>query len=918
MDPGFRITWSCSERWRLPFGTQRPAQRVCSLASSVVPSWLLKAKVSVPGPGLGHVRRDALLQRFDAAIACRFALLKAPAGFGKTTVLADLARKKRDEGLVVAWISLDEDDAPTVFGRYLAYAFESAGLDLSVLNDRDVWLSESAPRQIGTMAEFLGRYESPCLLVLDEVDRLPRETVELLQRLIDHGPDNLHFALAFGSNPGLDLALQVFDGSGVVVGASELRFSGAEISRFFAGRKLSRRQLDAVEEQTAGWPVALTIYRNLQATAPAQLRPETASLTSDFVRMRLLRHLSPAERGLVCELAVFDRIDTDLVDEVLGAGAARTRLAHLSSLEGLLSPTGPQDTVRRLHPLVRDYCTDLLAIEDPDRKRSLHAGIAKALAGRGQLIAAWRHAHSADDAQLVAELVERAGLFEIWLRDGPRSVFSANEYLTPEVTASHPRLMLLRSAVLRMAGKVDEAEALYESVARSTEEFTRDRKGGDDNELAIDRVFARVVLDGGSHPDLHDQVDTLLAAARRAPSDKSGRLRLGVRHLLLCGCCYERARFDECRRHAALAQGNLGEERRYGTIVLDVHMGMAAMAEGRVPEAAARYARARRMTQEDFAADPCLVVCVDAVAIELDLERNREKAVEQRTLKGLAALRAIWTDLDAVTIAVAAELTFEHHNGEAVITLLTETLEDARAMRLTALSRCVSGLLVHYLVEVGRTGQAGEVWREQALPTEAADLVDLDGQPWRTMESLACARARLLAGQDDFAAAGEVATRLCSVASERGLTRTLLRGLALSMSVAEQAGHPERALSRLVEFLRLARTSDYVRPLVRHREDSRAVLQRLLATKPDADSRDAAETMLTRLDGEQPSAPVFSARELQVLAEIRQGRQNVEIAGRLGLSRPGVRFHLTNIYRKTGVNRREEAVRTAQALGVLD
>ena len=125
-------------------------------------------------------------------------------------------------------------------------------------------------------------------------------------------------------------------------------------------------------------------------------------------------------------------------------------------------------------------------------------------------------------------------------------------------------------------------------------------------------------------------------------------------------------------------------------------------------------------------------------------------------------------------------------------------------------------------------------------------------------------------------------------------------------------------MSWLVEYLRLAREAEYVRPLVRHREISRAVLQRLLGTKPDADTRDAAEAMLEHFDGQESSAPVFSPRELQVLAEIREGRENMEIAGRLGISRPGVRFHLMNIYRKTGVNRREEAVRTAQALGVLD
>ncbi len=889
---------------------------MASLPSSVVPSWLLKAKVTAPELGARHVPRDAL--RLDAAIERRFVLLQAPAGFGKTTMLADLSRRKREQGLVVAWISLDEDDAPSVFAGYLAYAFECAGLDLSALNDDDGWPSSPAAYQVGTLARAIDGHAAPCVLVVDEVDRLPRETVELLQRLMEHAPVNLHFALAFRSNPGLDLALQVFDGSGVVFGAGELRFSRAEIAQFFAPHKLSRRQLDAVEEQTAGWPVALTIRRNLRATNTGELGPETGRLTSDFVRMRLLRGLSQTNRTLVCELAVFDWIDTDLVDEVLGAGDTRARVAALSSLEGLLAPIGPDGAVRRMHPLVRDYCADLLAVEDPARKRWLHAGIAKALARRGQFIPAWRHARSAGDAKLLAELVERAGVFEMWLRHGPPSLFSANQFLTPEIVASHPRLMLLRSVVLRMALRVDEAEALYESVARSTEGSAADPKGVDADALAIDRVFTRVVLAGGLHLDLHDEVDTLVPADGLTASDECGRLRRGARHMVLCGSCYERARFDECRRHVALARANFGEERRYADLLFDVYLGMAAMAEGSVSEAAGRYARARRITKQDFASDACLAVCVDAVAIELDLERNRKKAVEQRTLKSLAALRAIWMDIDAVAVAVAAELTFEQHGGEAVILLLTKTLEDMRTIRSAALSRCVAGLLVHYLVELRRTEQAAESWLEHALPNEAAELVDLDSQPWRTMESVACARIRLLAAQDDFGAAAELATRLCATSSERGLTRTRLRGLALSMAVAEWAGDADGALARLVEFLRLAREADYVRPLVRQREVGRAVLQRLLGTEPDADMRDMAKAMQGHLDETEPDTPVFSARELQVLAEVRQGRQNREIADRLGISRPGVRFHLMNIYRKTGVSRREDAVHTARALGVLD
>ena len=885
--------------------------------SSIVPSWLLTAKVTAPAAEVGHVSRQALLQRLDAVLERRFAALQAPAGFGKTTVLADFSRGKQAQGPVAAWISLDEGDTPSLFGSYLAYAFECAGLDLSGLSDVDAWSSSPATYRIGMVARAIELHAGPCLLVLDEVDRLPAETVELVQSLLDHGPPNLHFALAFRANPGLDLAMRVLDGSGMVVGVEEFRFSRSEIDRFFSG-KLTLRRLTAIEERTAGWPLALTVHRNEQFGGPGVQGVETARVAADFVRVRLLRGLSKEDRAFVCRLAVFDWIDPEVVDEVLGSSDAGVRIAGLRSLEGLLAPIGQEGRVRRLHPLARDYCVDLLSREDPARKRSLQAGIARALARRGQFLPAWRHARSAGDGRLVGELVERAGVFDMWLRHGMTRLFSANEYLTAEIAAPYPRLALLRSVVLRMEMKAEEAAALYQSVARTTDGFARDREGGDAGLLAVDRVFTLVVLAGGAHQALHEEVDGLLPAEGVGDNDERGRLRLGGRSLVLCGSCYERARFDECRRHAEAARACFGEERRYGNIVLDVTLGLAAMAQGRASEAASCYARAWRGTRANFSSDPRLVLCLDAVRIELDLERNREKAVEPQTLKGLSQLRAVWTDVDAAAIAVAAELTLEQGDSQAVTRLLADTHGQVRAMRSEALSRHVSGLLVSHLAETGDPGEAARVWREEGLPEEPAALLDLDGQPWRTMESLACARIRLLAAQGELAGAEALAGGLCATASEHGLVRTLMRGLALSMAVSEGAGRKDRSLERVVEFLSAAREADYVRPLVRCREVSREVLGRLLETGPAAETRDAAESMLARLDEQKPDTPVFSARELQVLAEVSQGRRNKEIAGRLGISEPGVRFHLARIYRKIGVSQRYEAVRSARSLGVLD
>ena len=415
-----------------------------------------------------------------------------------------------------------------------------------------------------------------------------------------------------------------------------------------------------------------------------------------------------------------------------------------------------------------------------------------------------------------------------------------------------------------------------------------------------------MTLSGADGQALHHRIDTLLPADGVVESDERGRFYLGTRHMLLCVSCYERGSLPESASHGARAHELFSEDMRYGNIFVDIYLGMAAMAGGRVGEACERYERARRETRRHFSSDPSLAVCADAVTLEIDLERNRERTIDRRTLKGLMELPGIWSDIRSVAVAVSAELTFEHYDADAAVELLVQTTEDVRAMRAKA-------------PRGGRAyARAARTWCDHELPDEVAELFDLDRQPWRTLQAMACARVRLLAAQGEFAAAAEIADRLCMTASAHGLTRTLLRGLALSMVVAERVGRTDRAVARLLEFLPLARDTGYVRPLVRDREVSRIVLRRLLDGMLDADTRDAAISMLADLDGPTPAAPAFSPREMEVLVEVREGRRNREIADRLGISEEGVRFHLKNIYRETGVSRRVDAVRNAQSLGVLD
>ena len=92
----------------------------------------------------------------------------------------------------------------------------------------------------------------------------------------------------------------------------------------------------------------------------------------------------------------------------------------------------------------------------------------------------------------------------------------------------------------------------------------------------------------------------------------------------------------------------------------------------------------------------------------------------------------------------------------------------------------------------------------------------------------------------------------------------------------------------------------------------------MLNADPDDEIRPMAAFALVHVGkASTATSPVFSSREMTVLAGIGQGLRNKEIASRLGITDEGVRYHLRNIYRKTGATNRAEALRCAKSLGVL-
>lgn len=894
------------------------------------PPWLLGHRVELPDPVAGYVERPALEERC-APLARRLTVLQAPGGFGKTALLAHVCRKVRGQGDAVAWLAFSETDTPIAVATYLALAFERAGLEMldgfrpdgvdpgsSATGGREA--DSQATYWINLLVRRIESHPAPCLLALDEVERLDNpDSVAVLNEFLRAAPRNLHLAMAFRTRPpGLDIAMFMLEGRGLTVGTEELRFATPDIARFF-GTELSRRELAEAAASSAGWPIALRIYRNAGLRSTSAQPGGESDTAAAWIESRLWRGLSEDDRDLVLDMALFDWIDTTLIDEATGIRNSRRRIESMESLAGLVESRGRESTLH-LHPLLRDYCATRRFREDPDRYRSIHAGIARALATRGQVVDALRHAAEAGDADLIADIAEDAGGIKIWFRGGSSALRAVDGWLTSELVATHPRLALVRCVVLAMSGDVAGAGRLYHTAVAGRAGL--DGPGGDDPALRFDDFVVRGML----------LVFGCSTVARYEPLVAAGGDFAGEheRDPLLRSCiCHgmnltlnERTEFEEARDWGERARAELGDNTLYLSPLVDYLAGLGAMAQGRIDDARTCYARALQAVRARRLGDAGTTIIGNVLMAELELERGagtprvHATPVSSRLLSECGA----WLDLYAANTGVAAELAL-HHGGDArALAVVDAALEFARRTQRPALVRFLSAMRVSRLVEMDRADEAERIWRGAELPRDTAGCLDLNAHRWREVEAFAMARVRLLVARGDFESARELAGALRRFAAERRLARTHLRALALSMRLESLAGCADSAAAHVAGYLRLYAQAPYARPLARERELALPLLQRI-ADSDDAEIASGAGAMhgdLTAADAQTPVRvdPDLTAAELEVLRRLDR-HSDKEIARRLDLSYDAVRYRIRSVFGKLGARGRHDAVHRARSLGIL-
>ena len=885
--------------------------------------WLLRQKVSVPDRVAGYLDRAALVDRVTPTRQ-RLTVLIAPGGFGKTTLLAECCRRLREDGIRVAWVSVDEQDEPAVLDTYIAYACQSAVAGAVEGPVRPAEPSaDNAPGGGGSRTALamheVASMEEPFVLVFDEVERLGNpESAALLGFLIKRGPPNLHLAFACRQLPvGVDVASLMLEGRAAMVSAEDLRFSTSEVAEFF-DRKLTRGQLTALMSESAGWPFALRISRNeLDSGGRADARA-AQEIVENWVESRLFAGLGAEDREFLLDIGLLEWMDAALLDEVLERSDSQLRIKTMSILVGMLEPVQSEGTdVWRLHPLIREHCLRRRFRETPERFRAIHRRIAHALARRGQTAAAMRHAVDAGEPALAGDILERAGGVRLHASEGSVEFQAADAQLTEDVIEGRPRLGLVRCLSLLLSGRTEEAKERFRSLAPSL-----DANGADGSdaalELAVERCTVRgvIALYGGERLGGESLRSHLVEVARLAESPRVDRVTRGIMEFSLSMVGTMSANFEAALDRCARARRYFAQS-RHMLAFIDLQEGQIAMARGRVREAARLYRRAEQVAKARYWVGPEPATLCRTLLGELALETGRTAADAELTdmpetlLTGSSPFQAFTAASSAVI-----EYKLRDEGVERAFAVAGEMLDYVRGAALPALVRYVAGLRISLLATAGRIAEGEQAWESDDLPESTAECLDLESQTWREMEVLSCARLRLLIGQERFEDARDFAAELCAGAGERGLTRTVMRALVLSMALEVAAGDAAAATRHLESYLRVFAKTPYTGPLVREREACTPLVSKFLAANPDSTRKETARSLFEAMErASEPPRPALTVREREVLERL-ETQGDKQIAAALGLSVHGVRYHLRKLFEKLGARTRGEAVRRARDRGV--
>ncbi|SBT05000.1 ATP-dependent transcriptional regulator, MalT-like, LuxR family [Candidatus Accumulibacter aalborgensis] len=883
------------------------------------------------------VVRSELLARLEAGSELPLTLLSAPAGYGKTSLVADWLGR-RDGSSV--WLSLDSEDSdPLVLLGYLVAAVRSAFVDAcgETLDHLNSGQRLPLPVLASSLSNDLDALSAPLVVVLDDFHRLHSSGAHaLLDRLLARPSSALHLVIITRQEPRLSLGALRVHGMMSDIRTRDLQFSALESATLIercAGRAVPGAALASLQNATDGWPVAVRLAglalrqgRAVDASGECDendygrcISGQMPPLQPYFVE-EVLSQQPAVVRDCLLRTSVVDRFCAPLCDALLGKGTAAggeefggQAFMHLV-VSGAVLASAVDDRLEwhRYHRLFGEFLQRELRMHHAAAEiAELHQRAAAWLETQGLLEEAIPQMLAGAGVAAATELLARHHNLLI-NREQRQRLDRCLRLLPLDAVEDDPQLLLLKAWLMHHQGRHRETPAVLDRI-----EALLDSHDPAPDTLRSDWLHGNVLALRSLQHYLEGCADLALACAEQALQR------------LATDCVQARVTAQAVLAGARQLSGDLGGARQsiHDALVrasgpIDICQASLVVALCFIDWMAAdlsalQWTANLKHPLSDASFGSQINSALGRYFLGLvQYQRNELAPAEATLLPAIAAQQApqlgYRTEISFALAAVYQALGQAERAREIVDAVCERLVQNKNSPALFRARACQADLALRQ----GRINDALD-WARSFDPGPVQFDYRFFSAPHLTLIRVWMAEGTV----DSREQAGRLLQLLAARLSARHNLRFLIEVLALQALLHHAQGEEAAATDLLGRALAVAQPGGFIRLFVDLGQELAPLLKRLEADKGQA--RYVAQILSAFKDdwlvsaGRQRVGTDLTRRELKILKLLAARLSNVEISEELCISRATVKRHTQNIYRKLRASSRHDAVFRARTLNLL-